>query len=71
MYINVKDIYLISQDWSWRGFSANTTSTYSKPNHADREQQDAGMSINIKKIVEFILLNYMFHLRVNPFLVEL
>ena len=65
------DQELLRQDWTWRSFSANTTSPYSKPNHADREQQDAGMSINIKKIVEFILLNYMFHLRVNPFLFEL
>ena len=30
------------------------------------EQQDAGLTINIKERVEFMLDNYMFHLRANP-----
>ena len=29
-------------------------------------REDAGLPINIKKIVEFMLLNYMFHLTANP-----
>ena len=29
-------------------------------------REDAGLPINIKKRVEFMLLNYMFHLTVKP-----
>ena len=29
-------------------------------------REDAGLHTNIKKIVEFMLHNYMLHLRVNP-----